>query len=156
MNEKITVLVVEPNKKPYAAEIENTLEAKQKLVGGDMQAVRLNRDPILAVCNDNGKLLGLELNRAIRNEDNKIVDVLVGTFFICGIGTEEFCSLTPDQIEKYKKQFYYPEMFIQTEKGLAVVATKPSIREELNQKVKEQGKKPKEPQAPKRDKPPEL
>ncbi len=156
MSEKISVLIVEPNKKPYAAEIENTLAEKQRIVGGDIQAVHLNRDPVVVVCNENGKYLGLELNRAIKNDSGKIIDVFVGSFIICGKGEENFCSLTPEMSEKYKKLFYYPDMFIQTDNGIAVIPTKPSIRQELNKKVKEQGKMRKEPQAPKRDKPPEL
>lgn len=156
MSEKISVLIVKPNEKPYAAEIEHTLAEMQRIVGGDIQAVHLNRDPVVVVCNENGKILELELNRALKNDSGKIVDVLVGTFIICGKGEENFCSLTPDMADKYKKMFYYPDMFIPTDKGLAVISTKPSIRQELNKKAKEQGKMRKEPQAPKRDKPPEL
>lgn len=156
MSEKISVLIVKPNEKPYAAEIEHTLAEMQRIVSGDIQAVHLNRDPVVVVCNENGKILGLELNRALKNDSGKIVDVLVGTFIICGKGEGNFCSLTPDMADKYKKMFYYPDMFIQTDNGLVVMPTKPSIRQELNKKVKEQGKMRKEPQAPKRDKPPEL
>lgn len=36
---KITVLVIEPERKPYVKEIEHTLESLQHEVGGHIQAV---------------------------------------------------------------------------------------------------------------------
>ena len=40
-------------------------------------------DDVALVCNDEGKMLGLPLNRAIEGEDGKIMDVICGDFFIC-------------------------------------------------------------------------
>lgn len=41
MNEKITVLLVEPGKYPKPIEIEDTLEAMQEVVGGDIEEYML-------------------------------------------------------------------------------------------------------------------
>ncbi|MDR3766771.1 MAG: DUF3846 domain-containing protein [Butyricicoccus sp.] len=59
------ILVVEPNKAPYGTDIPPTLENMQVLVGGLIQAVYPFEEPIALVCNDEGKLLGLPLNRVL-------------------------------------------------------------------------------------------
>ncbi len=158
MSDKMTVVIVEPQKKPYITEIEHTLEAEQAVVGGNMQSVSIFSDPVVLLCNEDGKLKGLERNRVLRTESGKAFDIVRGTFFICGIDIEksDFCSLTPELAEKYKKMFLYPEAFIETDRGVMVVPSKPSIREELNKKVQEKKNTQREPQAPKRDKSPEL
>lgn len=62
------ILVVEPSKKPEVQEIDGTLSAMQKLVGGPIQAIYPFGDPVALVANDKGKLLGLPMNRAFRNK----------------------------------------------------------------------------------------
>ena len=59
------------------------------------------------ICNDEGKLLGLPLNRALRDEEGEIYDVIAGSFFVCGAppDSENFTSLTDEQVQKYKAIF---------------------------------------------------
>lgn len=101
-NEKIKVLIVEPSKLPEEIEIENTLEAKQKIVGGDIECAYIpgNNDVVL-ICNEEGKVLNMPLNRFTGN------DIIAGTFLIVGDDYEngDFKSLTKNQINKYKKYF---------------------------------------------------
>ena len=59
-----------------------------------------------------GKLEGLPLNRALRTEDGEIYDIIAGNFFICGLGEENFCSLSPELAEKFKEEFKHPEKFV--------------------------------------------
>ncbi len=35
-----------------------------------------------------------------------------GTFFVCGLGEEDFCSLTPEQVETYKRKFHHAEILL--------------------------------------------
>lgn len=35
-----------------------------------------------------------------------------GPFFVCGLGEEDFCSLTPEQVKAYKKEFHCAEILI--------------------------------------------
>lgn len=73
MKEKvIKVLLVEPGKKPRAIEIENTLEAKQQVVGGAIEQLLPWRDEVALICNEEGKGQGLPLNRAIFTEPDQI------------------------------------------------------------------------------------
>lgn len=71
ISEKIKVLLVEPNKYPKVIEIENTLQELQKLVGGYIETFTPFEDEIALICNEEGKLTGLPLNRAIYAEPEK-------------------------------------------------------------------------------------
>ena len=105
------VLMVEPGKSPYAAEIESGLKSLQAAVGGDIQAVCPYEDPVALICNEEGKLMGLPLNRALFDDDGHIYDIVSGNFLIVGLGEEDFTDLSPDLMEKYGEQFKYPEKF---------------------------------------------
>lgn len=96
--EKIKVLIVDPTIDPYIEEIENTLEEKQKIVGGLIEFVELE-DNIDLICNEEGKIHNLQMNRIIKN------DVICGTFIITGQENGESISLTDEQIRKYKSYF---------------------------------------------------
>lgn len=106
------VLVVEPERRPEVGEIDDSLTAMQKIVGGLVQPIYLDGSVAL-VCNDEGKLMNLPANRALRDENGQIYDIVCGTFFLCGapVDSDHFTSLTPEQIERYQKRFYTPEMF---------------------------------------------
>lgn len=108
---KIKVLVVEPEKAPYIKEIDDTLSGFQAEVGGDIQAIYPFEDPVALVCNEEGKLSGLPLNRAMRDQKGNIWDIIAGTFLIVGIGEDKFASLTDEQIRIYQQKFKKPEYF---------------------------------------------
>ena len=57
------------------------------------------------VCHGEGKLLGLPMNRALTDESGVPYDIVCGTFFVVGIGDEDFTSLTEQQIEKYREKY---------------------------------------------------
>ena len=110
--EKLTVLVVEPMKEPYVKEIDPGLHSLQAEVGGDIATAYPFSDPVGLVCNDEGKLIGLELNRSLRDEHGEIYDVMAGTFLVVGLSEDSFTSLTPEQVQKYTEHFKQPEQFI--------------------------------------------
>ena len=115
------VLRVEPYKPPYEKEIDSDLKSMQHEVGGWIQAVYPFEDPVAIICNEEGKLNGMELNRALRDENGEVLDAIVGPFLIVGIGEEDFDSLSDDMIEKYRDIFAQPEVFIRTNSGLLVM-----------------------------------
>ena len=118
------VLLVEPEKAPVIAKIDDTLEAMQKVVGGYIEVVYPFDDHVALVCNEEGKLSGLPLNRALYAENGEVYDIIAGTFFLCGapVDSEHFKSLTCRQIRKFTKRFAFPEMFVQTDSGIDVVS----------------------------------
>lgn len=100
--DKIKGLLVKPYELPEEIEIENTLEAKQHLVGGYIECVYPNNDDsVVFICNEEGKINGMKLNRDIG------YDIIAGPFIILGDDYEngDFKSLTEDQIMKYKMRF---------------------------------------------------
>lgn len=101
------VLVVEPGYAPYEKSI-NGLDEMQATVGGLIQAIYPYEEQVAIVCNEEGLLHGLEFNRSVPGGYGGVV----GTFFICGLGDEDFCSLTPEQMEKYRKEYHKAEILI--------------------------------------------
>ena len=98
------VLVVEPQKPCRVQEIVS-LPDMQQLVGGDIEAVYPFQEPVALVCNSEGKLLGLPMNRPLLDKDYLPYDIIRGTFFVAGLGQEEFISLTDEQIQRYKSLY---------------------------------------------------
>ena len=103
MNEnEITVLKVEPGKAPEQVTIPNTLKAMQELVGGHIEVI--NYQGACLICNEDGKLLGLEPNRRIGQ------DVITGTFFLANSDLEgNLCSLSQEDLAHFQQQFAQPE-----------------------------------------------
>ena len=108
------ILVIEPEKHPEEREVPDNLEEMQKLVGGYIQAIYPFEDRVALVCNDEGKLRGLPLNRALRDKDGEIYDAISGTFFLCAApaDSDNFQSLTDEQVAKYKALLQTPEIFL--------------------------------------------
>ena len=123
--EKMTVLVVEPRKEPYVKEIDPGLHALQAEVGGDIGAAYPFSDPVALVCNDEGKLIGLDLNRGLRDENGEIYDIMAGTFLVVGLGEEDFTSLSPELAQKYTEHFRQPEQFISLGGQIIAVPVEP-------------------------------
>ena len=117
----MTVLAVLPGKAPERIGLDGSLESMQQFVGGTIQAVYPFSDPVAIVCNDEGKLMGLEHNRALRDEAGNVYDILCGPFFICGLGEEDFASLSEELIQKDTQLFHRPEVFLRVGNHLMVV-----------------------------------
>ena len=121
MTSTMTILKVMPGRKPARITIPHTLDAMQRMVCGDIQAIFPYDDMVALVCNEEGKNLGMEPNRAVRNEDGDILDIISGTFFICGLSEDDFCSLTEKQISYYSDLFLRPEVFLWNGQNLVVL-----------------------------------
>lgn len=103
----MNILVVEPGTAPYEKEI-NGLEEMQTAVGGLIQAIYPYPDEVALVCNDEGILLGMEFNRSVPGGYGGIF----GPFFICGLSDDDFCSLAPEQMTRFKKEYHRAEILI--------------------------------------------
>ena len=104
------VLKIEPGKHPEVTEIDNELHALQEAVGGYIECVYPWNDETVLVCNEEGKILNLPLNRKIY--DGEIFrDVICGTFIIAGNAGEDLRSLTDDEIKKHKAELWEPDDF---------------------------------------------
>ena len=115
------VLAVMSAKKPVRMELEGTLESMQAFVGGTIQAIYPYEDPVAIVCHEEGKLLGLEYNRALRDATGAVYDILCGPFFVCGLGEEDFADLPEDLMDKYWQLFRRPELFVTVGGNLVIM-----------------------------------
>ena len=117
----MTVLLVNAEEYPKEIEIATGLESLQQAVQGNIEIVYPFDDPVGIVCNEEGKLNGMKLNRALKNDQGEIQDILTGPFLIVGLGAEDFRSLTPDEMKKYEGIFHQPEAFVRMGKGIKSV-----------------------------------
>ena len=101
------VLVVESGFAPYEKEI-NGLSQMQETVGGLIQAIYPFEEEVAVVCNEEGILLGMPFNRSMEGGYGGVF----GTFFVGGLGEEDFCSLTPEQMETYRRKFRHAEILL--------------------------------------------
>lgn len=122
----IRILIVPPGREPYPAEIPNTLESLQSIVGGNIESLYPFSDPVGIVCHGSGKLIGLPMNRALRDASGRIYDIIAGTFFVIGLGIDDFESLHDDMLEKYSALFRCPETFIRINKTIHAIPFRPA------------------------------
>lgn len=108
----MNVLVVEPYKEPYEKDIEPGLESLQHEVGGGIECMYPFDDTVGLIVHGEGKLIGLPLNRSLRDVDGEIYDVVAGTFLVVGLGEESFEGLSKEQMDKFKEHFRTPEQFL--------------------------------------------
>ena len=80
------VIYKAPGKPPEIIEIENTLEALQKKVGGYIEVVTMAKNARI-ICNEEGRLRGLPYNITFLGER------FVGPVLVVGVSGEEFCDL---------------------------------------------------------------
>ena len=105
---RIRVLKVEPGKEPTLAMLDNNLDDLQKAVSigapsqGLIEIITLEED-VCILCNEEGKLIGLEPNRRLGK------DILVGVFYVTG---QDNCgnltTLSEAKMQKYAKLFEEP------------------------------------------------
>ena len=124
----MTILLVIPGQQPKKVTIDGNLAAMQHTVGGPIQAVYPFEEPVALICHEEGKLLHLPLNRALRSPDTGgIYDIIAGNFFLCAAppDSEHFESLTDDQLERYAQIFRTPELFLSGPGGSIIVLPLP-------------------------------
>ena len=127
------ILVIEPEKAPYEKEIGDDIHDMQAIVGGCIEPIYFEpKETAIAWCNDEFLLNGSQPNRIVGN-------VLVhGTFFVSGNYMNEYgewdsCSLTDEQIEKYKQQFDHNIVDLPEIGLVAVRETKPEVIQPLEE-----------------------
>ena len=108
---EIKALMVAPGEHPKEVVLKNNLDALQKAVSigcdcqGLIEIVGLEKG-VCIICNEEGKLLGLEGNRRLGG------DIIAGVFYVVGEDKcGNFVSLTEAQMEHYSRRFWEPERF---------------------------------------------
>ncbi len=143
LRKEITVVMLEPGKMARTATIDVSLESMQKAVGGLIEAYCPFEEEICFICNEEGKINGMPLNRAIYaepedgaapgtqlSEDRQMIEIIAGPCFICDCSGEDFGSLTDEQIQRYMEQFKYPERFYKMGDEIKAVPYSPQRNQE--------------------------
>jgi len=94
----------------------------QRVVGGHIQAVYPWKDLVALVCDEEGLINGKSLNRYIMPGM-----VIAGTFFICGLGKEDFTDLPDDMAEKYEQMFRHPQAFVRVNEDIIAIGEDVSL-----------------------------
>ena len=82
-----------PGALPEQIEIENTLEALQKQVGGHIEAVTLGPD-LCAICNKEGLLMDLPYMGMINHVE------FYGPVLLVGVNGEDFCDVPVLEVDQ--------------------------------------------------------
>lgn len=95
----IHVLYIPVGEEPQLKKVENTLNYFQKLIGGCIEVTSLG-DKLLLICDEEGKMKGLEPNILIPQ------DVIVGNVMIVkDTRTGDFGSIKEKEIDKILTKF---------------------------------------------------
>ena len=134
----MNVLVVEPMKKPYMKDIDSGLHSLQQEVGGYIEAIYPYEDSVGLVCNEEGKMEGLPLNRAIFSKSGEMFDIIAGTFLIVGLSEDNFSELPDELAEKYAKLFESPEKFFSDNGRIEVQKVEAMVTESAPEEAENQ------------------
>lgn len=136
---KISVLFIQPNKYPKKIKINNSLDDMQKLVGGNIEIIYPYEDEIALICNDEGKINGETLNRAIYDGNNNLIDIIAGNFFICyaPADSDNLFGLPKNLEKKYFNKFKFPESFISVKNNIIVLPFTPEEKQIKTNKEKD-------------------
>ena len=104
----LRILYVEPGRQPFVSEVGRDLLSMQKAVLGPIETI-YNRDGTVLLCNNEGKLIGMEGNRHVGD------DVIAGPFLLVGDNGKSLRSLTNAEVDRYMERFAQPEEISQKE-----------------------------------------
>ena len=115
------IVRVQPMKSAEIIDVDGSYDSFRKEIGGMVERTFPFDDPVVIICNEDGKHMGLQPNRSVRYKSG-YVDVIVGTFLLTGLKKNlEEKSLSIELAEKYRKMFEIPEMFVETKDGIAAI-----------------------------------
>ena len=99
------IIKISVGERPLVKEIDEGLKPMQREVGGLIEMILLDND-IALICNEEGKLSGMPINRPLII-DGRIIDFIAGDFFLCYAPpkSEEFESIPDFMIDTLIERF---------------------------------------------------
>ena len=135
----MNVLLVQPESYPKSVTIGSDLESLQAAVGGIIEVVYPFEDNVGLIMNEEGKIEGLPLNRALRDDQGELYDIIASDFLVVGLTEDDFGSLTPEQMDKFEKLFHQPECFMKMGRSIMAMPLPDELvrgnRERLEQEI---------------------
>ena len=117
---RMKVLLIKPMEHPKEIDIQPTLEEYYKVLDCDCITATYPWPELVALVTDNN---GLFTDKLFSRYIRELKQPIRGSFFLCGLGKEDFTDLPPELMDKFKKQFWNPELFVRTASGLAAIQT---------------------------------
>lgn len=127
-------VMCEPYKLAREIEVNADYNSLCKEIGGNVAVFELISDKVVILYDDEGKMNGSDLCRAIYQEDkltdfkptpkHRLIDIIANKFIVCGMNEGDFVSLTDKQIKQYMNLYKYPEVFDPDELGVNIMRIK--------------------------------
>lgn len=96
----VRALILRVGQPPETKTIDGSLEGLQKIVGGYIELVTIEPG-VVAVMNEDGRMLGLPVNRIVARTDGRCYD-LVGDVVLVGVDADgATASLSEDDAQAY-------------------------------------------------------
>lgn len=118
---EIKAVLCEPHKLAVETNVPLSYESLSKIVGGSVCVIELIKGSVIVLLDGDAQLKSSPLNRAIFTDPKltdlkdypkpQLLDIISGTFLVCGFDGECLISLTDEQIEDYKNLYMYPQLF---------------------------------------------
>lgn len=110
---RISVLLVDILEEPYFTSVRNNLYEYRRIVQGNIEIVSCpDLENIDIICNDEGKMMKLPLNRSL-TDNHEVYDVVAGTMILATGNSEgETIGLDADALYKGYEWFRLPQLFI--------------------------------------------
>ena len=105
----IRAMILEPGKLAEVKFIDKSCKDLRALVGGEIEFTWPVDNNTCVIINEEGKIAGLPLNRALRDKDGKILDIYAGTMVVVGMHGDDFDDLTDEEVTAYLATFGEPE-----------------------------------------------
>lgn len=110
---RIPVLLVDQLEEPYFTSVRNNLHEYQRIVKGNIEIISCpDVNGIDIICNEEGKIMSLPLNRSL-TDNHEVYDIVAGTMILAGNNTEgETIGLTEEQLVSGYNYFMLPQIFV--------------------------------------------
>lgn len=110
---RIPVLLVDQLEEPYFTSVRSNLHEYQRIVKGNIEIVSCpDLKGIDIICNEEGKVMSLPLNRSL-TDNHEVYDIVAGTMILATNNSDgETIGLTEDQICAGYDYFKLPQIFV--------------------------------------------
>lgn len=106
----LRVVLAKPFEKAVIVEIKNDLHTLQDIVGGPIEVFSMSDlNHVVGICNEEGKLRGLPLNRILIDDSDIEYDICCGPLIIASRADPDLASLTQPQAKIYRRLYSEPD-----------------------------------------------
>lgn len=106
-----TFILVETNQEPMIEKTFDVNEYFRNTVGGVRSEFYLKDDSVAIIFDKTAADRNIP-NRAFRDKDGRVSDVICGSFMIVGFDGKDYVSLTREQIDRYSERFKIPDIIM--------------------------------------------